>query len=86
MGETGYGVVDIALSMYAHEPCRICGRELLMADIKNGAVFAGYNADDTSRSAHRRCWYGVMDIVQSASDTQIHEWKKIDISSVWGDE
>ena len=45
-------LIDVALSMYEDEPCRICGRLLTMEDLKNGAVFAGYSDDNTSRPAH----------------------------------
>jgi len=47
-------LVNLAMSMYAGEPCRICGKLLTMEDINDGAVFAGY--DNSSRSAHRLCW------------------------------
>lgn len=48
--------INIALRMYTGEPCRICGEEITMDDIDNGAVFAGYNEDNAARSAHRECW------------------------------
>lgn len=46
----------IAASMYANEPCRICGVMLTMDDIDNGAVFAGYSSNNAARSAHKACW------------------------------
>ena len=49
-------LVDLALSFYAGEPCRICGELLTMEDLNDGAVFAGYSDDNSSRSAHRQCW------------------------------
>ena len=55
-------VIDIALSMYAGEPRRICGRLLTMDDIKAGAVFAGYSKDNKSRAAHKLCWDNAMDV------------------------
>lgn len=57
---------ESALSMYANEPCRICGRILTMDDIKDGAKFAGYSDDNTSRVAHRRCWEGFVDVARQA--------------------
>lgn len=49
-------LVRIALSMCAGEPCRICGEPVTMADMEDGAVFAGYSNDKTTSSAHRVCW------------------------------
>lgn len=49
-------LLQVALSMYAGEPCRICGGTLTMDDLRNGAVFAGYSADNAARSAHKECW------------------------------
>ena len=49
-------LVQVALSMYANEPCRICGGIVTMDDLRNGAVYAGYSVDDTARSAHKACW------------------------------
>ena len=46
-------LVDLALSFYAGEPCRICGELLTMKDLNDGA---GYSDDNSSRSAHRQCW------------------------------
>jgi hypothetical protein len=45
--------VQIALSMYLDEPCRICGE--LIKDI-TGVVYTGYSKDNKSRSAHGKCW------------------------------
>lgn len=50
------GAQKIALSMYAGEPCRICGKIIWEQDINDGAVYAGYSADNHSRSAHKHCW------------------------------
>lgn len=58
-------LLDMALSMYANEPCRICGIVLSLDDVKTGAVFAGYSQDNTSRAAHKRCWLGMVDVLQS---------------------
>ena len=49
-------LAQIALSMYANEPCRVCGKLLTMDDLRNGAVYATYSADSTSRAAHKDCW------------------------------
>ncbi len=46
---------ETPLSMYANEPCRICGKLLSSEDV-NDAVFAGYDRSDKSRSAHGECW------------------------------
>lgn len=56
MSEEHDQLVRIALGMYADEPCRICGKNLTLSDIYNGAVFVGYSQDKTSRSAHEECW------------------------------
>ncbi len=55
MDITRKDAVRIALAMY-EEPCRICGIELTMKDLKAGAVFAGYSKDSQARSAHKKCW------------------------------
>lgn len=47
---------QIAVGVYADEPCRICGVLLTYEDLLNGAVFAGYSADSKSRAAHKACW------------------------------
>lgn len=44
----------MALSMYAGEPCRICG-ELITTDGVKTAVFAGYS-ESGARAAHKPCW------------------------------
>lgn len=49
-------LLNIALSMYTNEPCRICGELLTMEDMRNGAVFAGYSSDNAARAAHGECW------------------------------
>lgn len=54
--------INIALSMYTGEPCRICGRILTMDDVRAGAVFAGYSKDNKSRAAHKLCWDNAMDV------------------------
>lgn len=48
--------VDLVLSFYVGEPCRICGKPITREDIDNGAVFASYSDDDLSRSVHKECW------------------------------
>ena len=45
----------LALSMYAGEPCRICGLTIGGDEVQD-AVFAGYSSDNVSRSAHGECW------------------------------
>jgi len=60
MDETQF--IDLALAMYADEPCRICGHTLTLEDIKAGAIWAGYSADGKSRSAHKHCWNNAMEI------------------------
>lgn len=49
-------LAKVALSMYANEPCRICGSLLTMEDMENGAVFAGYSNGSAARAAHKACW------------------------------
>lgn len=61
MSELGFNIsresaARIAMSMYAGEPCRICGKTLTMKAIESGAVFAGYSKDNKSRAAHKECW------------------------------
>lgn len=55
-------VADMALRMYANEPCRICRRMITVEEI-NGIVFTGYTEVDgkVSRSSHRDCWFGLTD-------------------------
>lgn len=57
-------LVQLALSMYADEPCRVCGRLLTMNDLNRGAVFAGYNRAGTARAAHKRCWDNFVEMLQ----------------------
>lgn len=78
-------VINLAISMYVGEPCRICGAKITIEDIKDGAVFVGYNEDNTSRSAHRRCWYGFVKLVQSQSVLDIDSLRAIDADVVWGE-
>lgn len=49
------GLARLALAMYAHEPCRICGGTITREEVKQ-ARWAGYSADDKARSAHDACW------------------------------
>lgn len=53
-------IVDLALSMYANEPCRICGKTISPLDVAD-AVYVGYNEDCTSRAAHKRCFETVVE-------------------------
>lgn len=62
---------EMALSMYAGEPCRICRRILTREDIDN-AVFAGYSLDGTARSAHRVCWENFVELVQTLPREQVY--------------
>lgn len=55
----------LAISMYAGEPCRICGREITVDDLEI-AVFAGYSDDSKSRVAHGLCWRNLVDVVRKA--------------------
>ncbi len=48
--------LDIVFGMYSNEPCRICGKNVTLEQIKSDAVFAGYSQDNKSRSAHKECW------------------------------
>lgn len=56
-------VFHFALSMYVNEPCRICRRLITWEDISD-AVFAGYSADNTARSAHKMCWDNALDTMR----------------------
>ena len=50
-------VLEMVLAAYANEPCRICGDNITLEQIKsNVVVFAGYSADSAARSAHKNCW------------------------------
>lgn len=49
-------LLDAALSTYTGEPCRICGKVISMDDMRDGAVFAGYSADNAARAVHAQCW------------------------------
>jgi hypothetical protein len=55
---------NMALSMYAGEPCRICGHILTLEDVKAGAIWTGYSKDGKSRSAHKICWDNAMEIAR----------------------
>ena len=60
--ELHQALVNLALSFYADEPCRICGKTIIWDEIKD-AVWAGYSADNMARSAHGACfercpWHG----------------------------
>jgi hypothetical protein len=35
-----------------------------MEDLRNGAVFAGYNRGDTARAAHELCWDNFVEMLQ----------------------
>jgi len=48
--------LDLIFEMYANEPCRICGKNITIEQVKSDAVFAGYSQDNKSRSAHKECW------------------------------
>ena len=48
-------LVNLALSMYTNEPCRICGTTITKDDL-DLLVFAGYSQDDMARAAHGHCW------------------------------
>lgn len=47
----------IALSMYADEPCRICGKPITREQTQaTDFRYAGYSADGKARAAHEACW------------------------------
>ena len=54
--ENSSHLAQFALSMYAGEPCRICGELLTMDDLNDDSVFAGYSSDNAARVAHETCW------------------------------
>ena len=47
--------LNLALAMYVHEPCRICG-EWFTRDTVHDAVWAGYSKNEKARAAHKSCW------------------------------
>lgn len=52
-------MLGLILSMYAGEPCRICGETIKSEDLLNvesGAIWAGYSECSKSRAAHKVCW------------------------------
>lgn len=48
-------LVDMAMSFYVGEPCRICGETITKDDLQE-LVYAGYAKDNKARSAHGKCW------------------------------
>ena len=48
-------ILDLVMSFYADEPCRICGKNITRADLDT-IVYAGYSDDGKARAAHKRCW------------------------------
>lgn len=48
-------LVDLVMSFYVGEPCRICGM-LITKDDLNKLVYAGYSKNNQARSAHGKCW------------------------------
>lgn len=48
-------LVDLVMSFYYGEPCRICGQELLSKDGPT-MVWAGTSKDSKARCAHKECW------------------------------
>ncbi|HMN10977.1 MAG TPA: hypothetical protein PKD55_01480 [Bellilinea sp.] len=49
-------LVNLGLSQYVGEPCRICGRAMTMEELKWGAVYVGYSDNNDSRVAHKLCF------------------------------
>lgn len=51
--------LDLTMSMYAGEPCRVCGKNIEIADLQT-VVFAGYKPKNAlgfdGRCAHQLCW------------------------------
>ena len=69
--EMNEALVNLALSFYAGEPCRVCGFEITMDDLNDGpdgAVYAGYNKSNTSRTAHGRCWRKYLDCLATLDE------------------
>lgn len=63
---------QLALSMYANEPCRICRRMIERSDLY-ALVFAGYSRDGASRAAHRVCWDNFVEMLQTLPPQQLYE-------------
>ena len=49
-------LVNLALSFYAGEPCRLCQREITMDDLQGAARYVGYSEKYEGRSVHDECW------------------------------
>lgn len=64
----------VALMMYANEPCRICGRQITVMDVRT-AVFAGYSDIRPARAAHRDCWEGLRDVVRTMDQELLDEMR-----------
>jgi len=69
--------IGMALAMYANEPCRICGKTITEADVSQ-ALFAGYSQRGSSRSAHRRCWYGMVEVARGYFSKYGHHVEAVD--------
>lgn len=41
------------------EPCRICGQNMTVEDIKDESIFTGYSFCNTARLAHKKCYNNV---------------------------
>lgn len=70
--ETREAALEMALSMYVSEPCRICRRALTRDDIRE-AKFAGYSRDGQARAAHRVCWQNFVELLQTTPAQRLHE-------------
>ena len=66
-------LLNLALSAYADEPCRLCGKRLTMDDLRNGAVFAGYSSDNTARAAHKACWLRSPSVDKKPNADWVHQ-------------
>lgn len=62
-----------ALTLYADEPCRICRKILTMADVHDGAKFAGYSRDGKARAAHRVCWENFVEMLETMPAERLQE-------------
>lgn len=63
----------VALSKFICEPCRICRRDLLLDDLRDGAVLTGFSRDGAARVAHRVCWDNFVELLQTMPAKRLYE-------------
>src|SRR5205085_2214357 len=63
---------ELAMAMYANEPCRICRRLIEVSDLHD-LVFAGYSRDGLARAAHGVCWDSFVELLQTLPAGRLYE-------------